>query len=86
MQTMWQQLTHPDFLIYLSVDYPSTLARKNLNWTESEYLEQVARLQHAYDHADFIIDTCQQSPEETLALAISQLALAGIHPDHQPER
>jgi molybdopterin-guanine dinucleotide biosynthesis protein len=84
VQTMWQQLTHPDFLIYLIVDYPSTLTRKNLNWTESEYLEQVARLQHAHDHANFIIDTSQQSPEETLALVIAQLNSAGIHPDPQP--
>jgi hypothetical protein len=54
---MWQRLTHPDFLIFLKVSYLNTLKRRNLNWTEAEYQEQLFRLRHAILHADLTIDT-----------------------------
>ena len=79
--SMWQQITHPDYLIYLYVNYPTTVKRKNLNWTEAEYREQLHRLEHAYAHADFIIDNSFQSPEETLELVVNQLTAAGIYPN-----
>ena len=79
--TMWQQITHPDFLIYLYADYPTTVKRKKLNWTEFEYKEQIHRLEHAYAHANFIIDNSLQSPEETCELVVRQLTASGIYPD-----
>lgn len=54
---MWQRLTHPDFLVYLKISYPNTLKRRNLNWTETEYQEQLYRLRHAILHADLTVDT-----------------------------
>jgi len=54
---MWQRLTHPDFLVFLKVSYPNTLKRRNLNWTEAEYQEQLFRLRHAILHADLTVDT-----------------------------
>lgn len=79
--SMWQQITHPDYLIYLFADYSTTLQRKNLNWTEAEYNEQIRRLEHAYAHADFVIDNSLQSPEETFEIVVRQLTAAGIYPD-----
>jgi molybdopterin-guanine dinucleotide biosynthesis protein len=82
--TMWLQLTHPDHLIYLAVDYSTTLQRKHLDWTLEEYEEQLRRLRHAHDHADLIVDTSAQSLDETLELIVNQLTLWGVTP--QPSR
>jgi deoxyadenosine/deoxycytidine kinase len=54
---MWQRITKPDLLIYLDVSYQNTLKRRSLDWTESEYQEQIKRLQHARQHADYYLDT-----------------------------
>lgn len=66
---MWQRLTHPDILVFLEVSYDITLKRKNLNWTKSEYEEQVMRLRHAYAHADIRIWTDELDPD-TLVQAV----------------
>lgn len=54
---MWQHISNPDVLIYLSVSYENTLVRRRMNWSEAEYQEQVNRLRHALAHADLVIDT-----------------------------
>jgi deoxyadenosine/deoxycytidine kinase len=54
---MWQRITQPDLLIYLDVSYQNTLNRRSLDWSESEYQEQIRRLEHARQHADFYLDT-----------------------------
>lgn len=78
--TMWLQLTNPDYLIYLAVDYPSTMKRKRLDWTQAEYDEQIRRLKHAHDNADLIIDTTNQSLEETLDMIVLHLVDWGVKP------
>jgi deoxyadenosine/deoxycytidine kinase len=55
--TMWQKLTNPDILIYLDVSFENTIRRRNLNWTEAEFTEQLSRLAHARSHADLTVDT-----------------------------
>lgn len=55
--TMWQRITKPDVLIYLDVSYENTVKRRSLDWTESEYQEQLLRLRHARLHADYYLDT-----------------------------
>ena len=60
---MWQQISHPDVLIYLDVSYKNTLLR-GLNWNEKDYQDQLVRLGHAYSHADHIINTNDLSIEE----------------------
>lgn len=54
---MWQRITNPDLLIFLDVSYQNTLKRRSLDWSESEYQEQIKRLQHARQHADHYLDT-----------------------------
>lgn len=55
--TMWQRITKPDILIYLDVSYENTMKRRSLEWTNGEYQEQLFRLRHARQHADFYLDT-----------------------------
>ena len=64
VQTMWKVISKPDVLVYLDVSYAESNRRKNLNWTESEYLEQLRRLQHARQHADFYLQTDGLTPEQ----------------------
>ena len=61
---MWQRLTNPDLLIYLSVSYEKTIERRNLNWTRHEYQVQLDRLSHAHENADHIIETDEYSADE----------------------
>jgi len=70
---MWQLVTNPDFLIYLHVSYPLTLIRKKFRWSIKEYQEQLHRLQHAKDHANLIIDTDNQTPDEIFDLIVKIL-------------
>jgi len=54
---MWKRITNPDILIYLDVSYENTVMRRKLDWTLSEYAEQLRRLQHARQYADLVLDT-----------------------------
>lgn len=70
---MWQRLTKPDILIYLSVSYPLTIERRRLDWTQNEYAEQLHRLRHAREYANLYIDTDTLSPQGVLDLVLSFL-------------
>lgn len=70
---MWQRLSKPDVLIYLDVSYPLTLQRKDLNWSASEYDEEVRRLEHARQHADFYLNTDSLSTQQVLRQILSYL-------------
>jgi deoxyadenosine/deoxycytidine kinase len=73
VQTMWLRITHPDLLIYLDVSFPATITRRKMNWDESEYAEQIRRLQHARDHADLVIQTDGLGIEQVLRMALDFL-------------
>ena len=70
---MWQQLTDPDILVYLEASYPMTIARRNMNWTQSEYQEQLERLVHAKSHADILVYTDNLTPQEVFEYVVSKL-------------
>lgn len=57
MQSMWQRINPPDWLVFLDVTYDVSLQRKYLNWTPAEYQEQQRRLAHAREHADYYLLT-----------------------------
>ena len=73
---MWQKLTHPDVLIFLNASYPVTCQRRNLDWTEDDYQEQLFRLRHAREHADLYILTDQLTPQEVLAQVLNLVSPA----------
>ena len=71
VKDMWQKITNPDILIYLDVDYPTTLIRRpHIDLGPERVETQNERLVHAREHADFYLDTSPLTPEE-----ISQKAL-----------
>ena len=67
---MWQRITHPDKLIYLEVSFENATRRRKLNWTLSEFEEQLHRLRHARQHADLLLKTDSMSPDEVLRAAL----------------
>jgi hypothetical protein len=70
VQAMWQIISRPDFLIYLSASFPVSTARRRLDWQEKDYQEQIRRLSHAREHAQLIIDTDQLTPDQVLQKAL----------------
>jgi len=72
---MWKRLTNPDLLIYLEVSYENTVLRRHLDWTRDEYNQQLHRLRHARQYADYIVDTNQSTLEQVI-----ELVLAFINP------
>lgn len=81
VKDMWLRLVNPDALIYLHISFPQTLKRRNLNWTEAEYAEQLRRLAHARQHADIFIDTSELTPEEVLRAALRGIEAQPKQPD-----
>jgi GTPase SAR1 family protein len=75
---MWKRLTNPDALVFLDVSYPLTLHRRKLTWTIDEYQEQISRLWHARENADFYVNTDDLSPQEVLSMVLEYLAHAGF--------
>jgi deoxyadenosine/deoxycytidine kinase len=63
---MWRRLTKPDTLIYLDVSYPKTIERRMMNWSVEEYKEQIRRLEHARQHADFYLITDNLTTSQVL--------------------
>lgn len=79
VQSMWQRINPPDFLVFLDVSYEVSLQRKNLNWTLAEYQEQQRRLGHARQHADFYLLTDDLTAEQVtdkVAEFLKSLSLA----------
>jgi len=70
---MWHAITNPDVLIFLECSYENATARRNLNWLRADHEEQLRRLSHARQHANFIIDTNTLNPDEVLAHALTHL-------------
>ncbi len=70
---MWQQIAQPDVLVFMEVSFADTLARGQ-RWQEADYQEQLRRLAHARAHADLVVNTSQNSPEQILAQVIAFLA------------
>jgi deoxyadenosine/deoxycytidine kinase len=68
---MWKRLSNPDLLIYLNVSYENTVLRRKLDWTYSEYEEQLRRLHHAHQFADLYLDTNVLTVEEVLQTVLS---------------
>ncbi len=71
---MWQRVVDPDVLIYLDISYEALLARRP-HFGEREYLErEKARLAHAWEHADLVVDTSELTAEEVRQRVLAALA------------
>lgn len=79
VQTMWQRISKPDWLIFLDVSYPVTIDRNpRLNWSEEDYQEQQRRLAHARDHSHFYINTDTLTPEQVAEQVLEFLNSLGL--------
>jgi thymidylate kinase len=73
VQDMWQRISKPDVLIFLQASCSVGGKRRKLNWTETEWKEQQRRLTHAYEHADFSLNTDSLGIGEVLDLVVEFL-------------
>ncbi len=64
--TMWRKITNPEILIFLDVSFELARVRRQLDWTEAEYAEQLYRLRDARQNADLYIDTNPLTPAQVL--------------------
>ena len=70
---MWQIISKPDILIYLSASFPVSTQRRKLDWQEKDYREQLRRLAHAREHAHLIVNTDDLTPEQVMQKALDFL-------------
>ncbi|MFQ5922128.1 MAG: hypothetical protein ACE5M4_04735 [Anaerolineales bacterium] len=70
---MWERISAPDVLLYLDGSYETCSRRRQLNWSEAEYQEQLARLAHAREHCDIYLATDGLSRVEVLERVLSEL-------------
>lgn len=64
VQDMWQRITQPDVLIYLDASRETICRRLKVNWEQAYIDEQLRRLTHARQHADFFLDTNPLTPAQ----------------------
>jgi hypothetical protein len=73
VETMWQQFTGPDLLIYLEVSQEVAGQRRAAEADAAWWGRLQRRLRHARQHADLHINTDHLSPEEVADSALSFL-------------
>lgn len=70
---MWKIISKPDILIYLECSFENSTKRRKLNWQPADHEEQLRRLSHAFEHADFIINTNTADESGVLTQALAYL-------------
>jgi ABC-type cobalamin/Fe3+-siderophores transport system ATPase subunit len=81
VQSMWQRIHPPTWLVFLDVSYPVTNQRnQRLNWSLEEYQEQQRRLAHARANADVYLLTDDLTPEQVAEQVAAFLASVGVTP------
>lgn len=73
VKDMWKQMSDPDFLIYLDVSFEMSITRTGTTRKRSIFEKQVARLEHARNHADLYIQTDDLNPRQVLNLVLDFL-------------
>jgi predicted ATPase len=73
VETMWQQFTRPDLLIYLDVSQEVAGQRRAAEADAAWWDRLQQRLQHARQHADLHVNTDHLRPEEVIDRALSFL-------------
>jgi thymidylate kinase len=71
--TMWQRRTDPDLLIYLDVSQETASKRRRSEAGATWWKALNQRLQHAYRHADLLVETDDLTPGEVLNRVLSFL-------------
>ncbi len=77
---MWQLLTCPEALVYLSASLPVVRARRQPPLKRFLYEAQLQRLEHARAHADLVVDTDDRTREGVASVVIRALDRLGLSP------
>lgn len=80
VKDMWKQISNPDILIYLDVSYEKSMQRRPLNMSIEDFDEQIQRLKHARQHADYYLDTSTISAQEVYNRVRAYLRKSNIIP------
>lgn len=75
---MWRIIGKPDFLIYLHASYESCSQRKSLNWSRSEYEQQLERLADARAYCDLYLATDDLTEAQVAERAMAELDRRGM--------
>ena len=77
---MWLKIVNPRVLIYLEVNYETSMHRRPLNLSSKEFDEQVNRLSHARQNAHIFVDTVPLSPGEVYQAVMDALVEQSVQP------
>lgn len=80
VKDMWKLISNPDILIYLDVSYEQSMQRRPLNMSAQDFDEQIQRLNHARQHADYYLDTSTISAQEVFDRVTAYLRKSKIDP------
>ncbi len=75
---MWKRIANPDILVYLDVSFPVSTKRRNLDWINADFSEQLRRLKEAREHADILIDTDDLTPGAILEIVLTEINKLGV--------
>lgn len=75
---MWKQLVDPIVLIYLDVSYNVSMQRRALDMNPTEFGEQKNRLKHAYENANYYLQTDPMTIQEVSESVLDFLNDTGI--------
>lgn len=70
---MWKKMVDPDLLVYLDVSYQVSNQRSGFSLKRSIFQKEKARLRHAKEHADLVINTDPLTPEQILDLVLQAI-------------
>lgn len=71
---MWKKISNPDVLVFLDVEFETTLKRSSLAWNKQEYQTQLERLENAKENADLIIQTDDLTPQQITEIVLEYLS------------
>jgi deoxyadenosine/deoxycytidine kinase len=80
VKDMWKQISKPDILIYLDVSYEQSMERRPINMSIEDFDEQIQRLKHARQHANYYLDTSTISAQEVYNRVRAYLRKSNIIP------
>jgi deoxyadenosine/deoxycytidine kinase len=86
VKEMWELIGNPDVLIYLDVSYEQSMRRRPLNMSPQDFDEQIQRLSHAHQHADYYLDTSTLRAQEVFDRVMIYLRSNKIPPSHNRKR
>lgn len=82
---LWQQFEKSQILFYVDIGLEEQRRRRpDVTWSKQTLAKETARLTHARDHADLVINTNGLSAEDVLDIALTFLTHNNIQKSDEP--